>query len=163
MFLSLRRYDPDQVRRVAAPHLLGPAASQPPVGAPLGLVNYPQTASCTSRPKEPDRPKRPKLGAEVGSGHKDREFLPSLIDASTLVAKISVRHSTLFVVPAQEAVKKFCGQTIRRPRASGDPGGKRLKSLGSRFRGNDEQRAQRWDMRNWITAAQAGTQRLPLA
>ena len=47
-FLSLRRYDPDQVRRVSAPHptrsrhnrrRLGggkPAASQPPDGAPLG-------------------------------------------------------------------------------------------------------------------------------
>src|ERR1700730_11463095 len=32
------------------------------------------------------------------------------------------------------------------PRKRG-PRGKRLKSLGSRFRGNDEQRAQRWDMR----------------
>ena len=89
VFLSLRRYDPDQVRRVAAPHLLGPAASQPPVGAPLGLGNYPQTASCTSRPKGPHRPKGPKLGAEVGSGHKDREFLPSLIDASTSLRKLA--------------------------------------------------------------------------
>ena len=42
------------------------------------------------------------------------------------------------------------------PRKRG-PRGKRLKSLGSRFRGNDEQRAQRWDMRNWITASFAGT------
>src|ERR1700738_5605688 len=49
VFLSLRRHDPDQVRRVAAPHLLGPAASQPPVGAPLGLGNYPQTIPGASR------------------------------------------------------------------------------------------------------------------
>jgi hypothetical protein len=38
VFLSLRRHDPDQVQRVAAPHLPGPAASQPPVGAPLDLA-----------------------------------------------------------------------------------------------------------------------------
>src|SRR5712672_3896316 len=49
VFLSLRRYDPDQVRRVAAPHLRGPAASQPPVGAPLGLADYPQTIPGASR------------------------------------------------------------------------------------------------------------------
>jgi hypothetical protein len=53
VFLSLRRHDPDQVRRVAAPHLLvvelGPAASQPPVGAPLGLDDYPQSIPDASR------------------------------------------------------------------------------------------------------------------
>src|SRR4029077_6259166 len=49
VFLSLRRHDPDQVRRVAAPHLLGLAASQPPVGAPLGLGDYPQTIPGASR------------------------------------------------------------------------------------------------------------------
>src|ERR1700760_3959624 len=49
VFLSLRRHDPDQVRRVAALHLLGPAASQPPVGAPLGLGDYPQSIPGRSR------------------------------------------------------------------------------------------------------------------
>src|SRR5207302_8580115 len=48
-FLSLRRYDPDQVRRVAAPRSLEPAASQPPVGAPLGFDDYPQTNPRRSR------------------------------------------------------------------------------------------------------------------
>ena len=50
MFLSLRRYDPDQVRRVAAPSMaVEPAASQPPAGAPLGRRDYPQTARRPSR------------------------------------------------------------------------------------------------------------------
>src|SRR6516162_4257574 len=51
LFLSLRRHDPDQVRRVAA----RPAASQPPVGAPLGCSNYPQSAALPSRLQAPGR------------------------------------------------------------------------------------------------------------
>ena len=51
LFLSLRRHDPDQVRRVAA----HPAASQPPVGAPLGCGNYPQSAALPSRLQAPGR------------------------------------------------------------------------------------------------------------
>src|SRR5215831_16989421 len=51
LFLSLRRHDPDQVRRVAA----HPAASQPPVGAPLGCGNYPQSAALSSRLQAPGR------------------------------------------------------------------------------------------------------------
>jgi hypothetical protein len=49
LFLSLRRHDPDQVRRVAA----HPAASQPPVGAPLGRGDYPQSAALPSRLQAP--------------------------------------------------------------------------------------------------------------
>src|SRR5262252_6255551 len=52
-FLSLRRYDPDQVRRVAAPRSpsvgFEPAASQPPAGAPLGPGDYPQSTPRRSR------------------------------------------------------------------------------------------------------------------
>jgi hypothetical protein len=51
LFLSLRRHDPDQVRRVAA----HPAASQPPVGAPLGCGNYLQSAALPSRLQAPGR------------------------------------------------------------------------------------------------------------
>ena len=45
--------------------------------------------------------------------------------------------------PAFEAVIQSRKLSNRRPRESGGPGGKRLTSLGSRFRGNDEQSAQR--------------------
>ena len=45
LFLSLRRYDPDQVRRVATPqrHL------SPLPGAPLGRDDYPQSDRTPSR------------------------------------------------------------------------------------------------------------------
>src|SRR5216684_5055626 len=54
MFLSLRRHDPDQVRRVSAPRSavgfrIGPAASQPLAGAPLGRSDYLQSARQPSR------------------------------------------------------------------------------------------------------------------
>src|SRR6266851_481436 len=49
MFLSLRRHDPDQVRRVTAPRHIELAASQPPAGAPLGRSDYPQSVALASR------------------------------------------------------------------------------------------------------------------
>ena len=54
VFLALRRHDPDPAGRVAAPYFLAPAASQPPVGAPLALGDYPQTIPRRSRSRFDD-------------------------------------------------------------------------------------------------------------
>src|ERR1700758_2963116 len=65
----------------------------------------------------------------------------------------------LIWVPACEVVRKSCGQTNpSSPRKRG-PRGKGLKSLGSRFRGNDEQRMLGVGLRDWITPCCAGMTR----
>src|SRR5215472_85321 len=66
------------------------------------------------------------------------------------------RVGSLPVTPAEEAVRESCGQTnSSSPRKRGSRG-KRLKSLGSRFRGNDEKSVLTAMDRNWITASCAG-------
>src|SRR5215469_16827823 len=66
--------------------------------------------------------------------------------------------SRLFVIPAKEAVRKSRTQkNPSSPRKRG-PRSKRLKSLGSRFRGNDEERMLAAGLCDWITASKAGIQ-----
>src|ERR1700758_1646819 len=84
VFLSLRRYDPDQVRRVAAPHFLGPAASQPPVGAPLGLGDYPQSIPAASRLRFDDQRSR-----AAGRGKWADLLVYPAVEAQRCLSKIS--------------------------------------------------------------------------
>ena len=57
---------------------------------------------------------------------------------------------------AFEAVSKSCGQpNSSSPRKRG-PRSKRLKSLGSRFRGNDEHESESARFRDWVTPASPG-------
>jgi hypothetical protein len=61
------------------------------------------------------------------------------------------------VTPAKEAVSKSCGQpNSSSPRKRG-PRSKRLKSLGSRFRGNDGHEGESAKFRDWNTPSKAGT------
>src|SRR5216683_6011384 len=69
-------------------------------------------------------------------------------------------RTCLPVISAKEAVRKSCRQpNSSSPRKRG-PRSKRLKSLGSRFRGNDGYEKKSARFRNWITAAFAGMTRI---
>src|SRR6266478_1935746 len=80
---------------------------------------------------------------------------PRLELGARLEARTASLHQSTFWDSLDHPLSWLSGNTtdrpIRRPRESGGPRSKLLKSLGSRFRGNDGYKNESARFRNWIT------------